>query len=74
MQEGNQAWPCLLWILSGAPVNSLSVWDVFFHDVCVLTQVTSGYPGAFHREGHILLISVNWHMPSDPTGRQAYRS
>ena len=45
----------------------LSVWDVFFHDVWVLTQVTSRYLGAFHREGYVPLISANRHTPPDPS-------
>lgn len=48
--------------------------DGFFHDVCGLTWVTSGYPGAVHREGHSLVISVNWRAPSDPSERKAHRS
>lgn len=72
-QEGNQAWRCLWGKLALGGFRAQPVWEVFFHEVCVLTWVTRG-PSSFHREGRIRLISVNRHTPSDPTERKAQQS
>lgn len=66
-RRGPSLAPLLLAACRGSWGWPLSAWDVFFHDVWVLTQVTSRYPGAFHREGYIPLIRVNRHMPPDPS-------
>ena len=65
-RRGPSLMPLLLATCRGSWGRPLSVWDVFFHDVWVLTQVTSRYPGAFHREDYVPLISVNRHTPPDP--------